>query len=197
MCPVPAFGPALPLALVAAFALPLAACNPGPSVSATNASQAEVSQKVAAATAANGGADRMVEPGRWEGAMTIHEMDIPGMPEQVKAQMKQQMGGAKSFVSCVTEEDVKAQKAFHTGDDKNCKYDHFTLSGGHIDAAMSCATPEGGKMAMTMTGNYSPESYHLDMASKAEGKGPMGAMAMKMSVEAKRVGACRGTKDEH
>lgn len=175
--------------------IPLAACDSGPTVTATNATQKEVQEKVADAV---GGDAQMVEPGRWEGAMTMHEIDIPNMPAAAKEQMRKEMGGAKSFVSCVTPEDVKAQKAFFTGDedDKSCKYDHFTLTGGRIDAALSCDQGGRGKMRMTMTGSYAPQSYRMDMASKAEGAAPMGAMSMRMTVEAKRVGACRGTKDE-
>jgi len=182
----------IPALIAAAFVLPLVACNSGPNVSATNASTKEVAEKVAAA---NGGG-AMIEPGRWEGSMTMHEMDMPGLPPEVKAQMKKQLSTAHSFVNCVTEEDVKNQKALYTGDDKNCKYDHFTLGGGKIDAAMTCNRGDGGKMAMAMTGDYSSGSYHMDMNTKAEGAGPMGSMTMKMSVDAKRVGACRGTKDE-
>lgn len=186
------------LALIAsaAVALPLAACSKEPSVSATNATAQEVREKVAAATGSNDGV--MVRTGRWEGAVTIHDIDMPGMPAQVKDQMKAQMGGARAFVNCVTDEDVKQQKAFFTGDDndRNCKYDRFSLAGGKIDATMACNRGDGGKMAMTMTGSYSAERYHLDMATKAEAAGPMGAMTMKMSVEAKRVGACTGAEDE-
>ncbi len=182
-------------ALIASTALllPLAACNQSPTVSATNATQKEVQEKVAAADAVT------VEPGRWEGAMTMHELDIPNMPAAVKEQMKARMSTARSFVTCLTEEDVKRQKAFFTGDedDKSCKYDHFTLAAGKIDAAMKCDRGNAGKMAMTMTGNYGPQSYHMDMTSKAEGAGPMGAMTMKMTVEARRIGACTGAKDEN
>ena len=177
--------------IAAAFALPLAACNKEPSVSATNATPGEVAEKVAATDAIT------VQPGRWEGSMTIHELDFPGMPANVKKQMMQQMGGAKTFANCVTEEDVKQQKAFFTGEgkDTNCKYDHFNLSGGKVDAAMSC-TPTNGKMSMTMAGTYSAESYHLDMTTRADGAGPTNGMTMKMTVDAKRTGACTGGKDE-
>lgn len=177
--------------------LPLAACDKGgPTVSATNATQAQVQEKVAAAV--GDGAGVTVEPGRWEGAMTMHEIDIPNMPAAAKAQMRAAMSRNTRFVNCVTPEDVKAQKAFFTGDpdDKSCKYEHFNLAGGKIDAAMTCNRKGAGKMAMTMSGQYGPQSYHMDMNSKAEGAGPMGSMTMKMSVEAKRVGACRGDKDE-
>ena len=152
--------------IAAAFALPLAACSKEPSVSATNATPAEVAEQVAAA----GGADAVtVQPGRWEGTVTIRELEFPGMPAEAKTQMMRQMGGAKTFANCVTEEDVKQQKAFFTGEgnDRSCKYDRFNLSGGKIDAAMSC-TPATGKMSMTMAGTYSADSYHIDMASKAD-----------------------------
>ena len=180
-------------ALAAALLLPLAACNMAPEVSATNATAEEVRAKVAAA----GGGDVMVKPGRWEGTYTMLDMDLPGMPPQAKEAMKKQMGTARSFVNCVTEEDVKQQKTFYTGGDaKNCKYDHFTLGGGKVDAAMSCDQGGQGKMAMVMNGTYSPDAYHMDMSAKGEGAGPMNGMTMKMSVEAKRVSACTGAKDE-
>ena len=184
------FAPAALVALV----LPLAACDSGPSVSATNATQAEVQEKVAAATAGEG---VTIQPGRWEGAMTMHEMDMPGLPAAAKAQMQAQMKRTTSFANCVTPEDVKEQRAFFTGDDdKSCKYDHFNMAGGKVDAAMSCNRADQGKMAMTMTGSYSPESYQMDMATRMEGTGPMSGMSMKMSVAAKRVGVCKGTPDE-
>lgn len=182
--------------IVPALLLPLAACDSGPKVSATNATAEEVQEKVAAATGKEG---VLVNPGRWEGTMTIKEMDIPNMPAQAKEQMKAQMGGAKTFVSCVTEEDVKKQKAFFTGDetDKSCKYDHFNMAGGKIDAVMNCDHGGGARMAMTMNGSYSPDSYTMNMSSKASGgNSPMGAMSMTMTVDAKRVGVCKGTKDE-
>ncbi len=181
--------------LACTFALPLAACNSGPEVSATNATQAEVQAQVEASGA---GEDITIEPGRWEGTMTIHTLDMPGIPPAAREQMKAQMGAARNFANCVTPEDVKAQKAFFTGDgtnDPNCKYDHFNLKGGKIDAALSCNRPEG-KMTMTMDGDYAPDRYRMDMASKVHSAAAAGAMDMKMSVEAKRVGDCRGTPDE-
>jgi len=185
-----------PALIISALVLPIAACDSGPTVTATNATPAEVHEKVAAASG-NGGV--MVNPGRWEGTMTMEEMNIPNMPPQAKEQMKAQMGEAKSFVNCVTEEDVRAQKAFFTGgdNDKNCKYDRFAMTGGKLDAAMTCDQPGGAKMNMTMNGNYSADTYGMKIASRAQGGGsPMGEMSMVMSIAAKRVGACKGTQDE-
>lgn len=174
--------------------VPLAACNSGPTVSATNASEAEVKAKVAAAT---GGAD-MISPGRWEGTMTISDMKMPKLPADQQANLASKIGGAKPFVSCITEEDVKAKRAFFTGDtgdDKSCTYNRFTMSGGKIDAAMSC-NRGGTAMTATMTGNFSPDSYHMDMASNTDSKSAYAAMSMKMTIDGKRTGACRGTENK-
>ncbi|MEO5492546.1 MAG: DUF3617 domain-containing protein [Sphingomonas sp.] len=181
--------------LLIALLAPLAACNAGgPTVSATNASEAEVKAKVAEAT---GDAD-MIAPGRWEGTMTISDMKMPKLPADQQAKLAGKIGGAQKFVSCVTEEDVKAKRAFFTGDkgdDKSCTYNRFTMSGGKIDAAMSCKNP-GGNMNATMTGNFSPDSYHMDMASNTDSASPYAAMSMKMTIDGKRTGACRGTENK-
>jgi hypothetical protein len=93
---------------------------------------------------------------------------------------------------------VKSKKAFFTGntDDKSCTYERFEMSGGKVSAVMHCAQPGQGKVSMTMNGRYAPQSYDMTMTSNAEGNGRTGKMSMKMSVAAKRVGACRGTDDE-
>ena len=181
--------------LIVAALAPLTACNAGgPSVSATNASEAEVKAKVAAAT---GGAD-MIAPGRWEGTMTINEMKMPKLPADAQAKLAGKIGGTQPIVSCVTEEDVRAKRAFFTGDkgdDKSCTYNRFTMGGGKIDAAMTCKN-DGGNMTATMTGTFSPDAYHMQMASNTDSSSPYAAMSMKMTINAKRTGACRGTEDK-
>jgi hypothetical protein len=185
--------------LFAFFALPLAACGSGgPTVTATNASASEVAAKVAAAN----GSGSMISPGRWEGTLTMHDMKLPNMdrlPPAARQQMMSRMAAGKPFVSCVTEEQIKAKHGLFTGQEnaeRNCRYDHFTMAGGKIDSAMSCDMPSA-RMAMTMTGTYSPDSYHMDAATTTSGSGAEGGMSMSMTIDSKRVGACRGTPDEH
>ena len=175
---------------MAGCCLAVAACNRGPQVHEENASVDEVAAKVREAT---GGA-RFIRAGEWKSTGTIEEMSIPGMTEAESARMKQAMAksGIHEFSTCLTEEDVKQPEGkFFTGNDQ-CRYDHFTMSGGKIDAAMRCNAAGGGSQLMTMKGNYSPESYSMRMEMKsAGGPGAAGAMTMRMRVDSKRVGACK------
>jgi hypothetical protein len=172
----------------------LAACNSGPTVTATNATGAEVAAKVKAANLDT----PFVSPGRWEGTMTISEMSIPDMPPQVAAQMKTAMGKPKTFVSCLTPEEAKAPKeGFFGGEQKSCKFAHYTMGNGKIDAEMTC-NERGAARTMKMSGTYSPDTYAMTVASTGSGGakgGPMSNMSMKMSMSGKRTGACTGKEN--
>ena len=174
--------------LVASAAL--AACNKGPQVDEKNASVAEVAQKVRAATAGQS----LVEPGKWETKVSVLDVDIPGMPAQMAAQMKRTMGTMQehSFTSCLTEEDVRRPKEdFFAGNNKSCRYEHFDMEGGKIDALMKCAS-EGSSNEMTLVGNYTPDTYNMRMTMNAKSASRADGMTMKMRVDAKRVGECKG-----
>lgn len=180
--------------IASASLLPLAACHSQPSVSATNASVKEVQEKVAAAT---GGGDLM-SPGRWEGTVTIKDMKMPDLPAEQQKMLAGRLGGAEPIVSCVTPEEVKARRAFFTGEDmKGCTYDHFTMSGGKLDAKVTCDRDRM-KMSATMNGIYSPGSYHLDMTSNMAGdkNSPMSTMSTTLVIDAKRTGECRGDENK-
>lgn len=176
--------------LLIAFALPLAACNKGPDINVKNASVGEVAEKVRAA-AAN---ESLIEPGRWESKVTLLDMEIPGMPPQMAGRMKETMAKVQggTIETCLTEADVKRPKEdFFAGRSKNCRYDHFTMSDGKIDAAMSCSAEEGGSMTMTMNGTYSSDQYEATMAMDMAG-GHEGGMKMKSHTVSHRVGQCTG-----
>jgi hypothetical protein len=180
------------LVVLLAATMPLAACNKGPSVHAENATAGEVAKKVEAA----GGAS-FVNPGKWVTNATIEDMSMPGMPPQAAAQMKGMMGRVHTSQSCLTPEDVKRPKEnFFAGAEENCRYEHFTMGGGKIDAAMAC-TRQGGTQIMQMAGTYSSDSYAMVMTTSASGAGPASGMKMRVRMEAKRVGACDGTEDKN
>lgn len=175
---------------IALLPLALAACESKPSVSAENASVAEVAAKVKAA----GGQAMQLTPGRWESTVTIDRVDIPNMPPEVMANMKKATAG-KVAASCLTAEQAKKPAAeFFAGKDrKDCRYDHFTISGGQLDAKMTCGDADG-KAVVTMKGAYAPETFRVAMTTEAAGSArtPAGSMSMAATIDSKRTGECKG-----
>ena len=179
--------------MIALAVLALGACSKSPTVSATNASGEEVAAKVKA----SGMDTQFVSPGHWQMTMTIREMAIPGLPPQMAEKMKAHMGQGKTFDSCLTPEQAKKPKEdFFAKGNGNCRYDRFSMGDGKIDAVMQCKG-EGGQRTMTLNGTYSPEAYHMAVASTGSGASdsPMAAMSMKMEVDAKRTGECTGKEE--
>lgn len=169
----------------AASALLIAACGSGPEVSAENATAEEVAEQLAD----SGGSASFVRPGLWESKVTIEDMSMPGLSAADAAQMPDFTGRVQSHQNCLTPEQAKRPKEdFFAGGNDNCRYDHFTMGDGKIDAVMKCT---GGGMAqsMTMKGSYSPDTYAMQMTMQA-GAGEQAGMSMKMRVDARRVGEC-------
>ena len=137
--------------------------------------------------------DSMVEPGLWQSKVTVVDMNIPGIPPQYAAKMKQQMAEHRNESSkhCIKPEDVKKPKEDFFGAGKSCRYDHFTMGGGKIDMQMVCKE-EGSTQTMNASGTYTPTSYSMDMSSTGTGDEKM---SMKMHVDSQRVGECTGKDD--
>jgi len=176
---------------VIASVLTLSACNKGPTVELHNASGNQVAKAVVQSGVMNG--DTMIEPGLWQSKVTVLEMNIPGIPPQYAAKMKQSMAEHRNQASshCVKPEDVKKPKEDFFGADKSCRYDHFTMGGGKIDVQMTCKEEESTQVT-NMSGTYTPTSYSMDMSSNGTGAGREAGMTMKMHVDANRVGQCTG-----
>jgi len=168
----------------------LAACDSGPRVTATNASIEEVAGEVEAARKDND----FLRPGKWLTKGSIDELTVPGMPAELAARMKQSGQDMPGTESCITAADAAKPNAdFFTGN-KSCRYDHFTMGGGKIDARMRCSAA-GGTQLSTMTGAYDRESYRMAMTTAMENPSSgapsgMAGMTMKLSVEGKRLGDC-------
>ena len=167
----------------------LSACNKGPDINVKNASVGEVAEKVREA----GGSDSFVDPGKWQTKVTVLDVDMPGIPPQMVQQMKQTMTKMQgnSYEVCLSEADVKKPKEdFFAGKERNCRYDHFTMSGGKIDAALTCPGREGETMNMAINGTYARDSYEATMAMDVTG-GPQGkGMKLRSHSESHRIGQC-------
>lgn len=163
----------------------LASCGSGETVEMENASVGEVAREMGKAKTAE-----FVNPGQWEQTATLVDISAPGIPEQFREAMKQQMGQSQVHRVCLTPEQTKNPKEdFWTGADKNCRYEHFRWGDGKIDMKLVC-THEQATQTMAMQGTYRPDSYQMAMDVQSKGGGPMENMTMKMKVDAKRVGEC-------
>ena len=178
---------ALPVAL-------LAGCNSQPSVHAENASVADVAAKAKDAI--------KIEPGQWSTKINILSLDIPGMKDPAMLKMMQERMKERSstaVTSCVTpEEAAKPPEKFFAGDASgNCRYEHFDLAGGKLDAAMVCKSPDGkGQMRMEMAGSFGTAAYDVTSNMTTNGSGmPGGGMVMKAHVTGSRTGVCTGKED--
>ena len=174
-----------------ACALPLltvSACSREPEVDMKNASAQDVANELAEA----GGTGVFLSPGKWQASVTIEQMAIPGMPAEMAEKMKGMAGRTQSQETCLTPEEAKRpSERMFAGNDKNCRYDRFTMADGKIDALMKCSA-NGATQTMTMAGTYSGETYNMQMTTEASGGGSNAGMTMKMRVDAKRVGECDG-----
>ena len=177
-----------PLLVLPLFtALLLSACNDGDSVTAKNESVESVAAKVAKS-------DVRPRPGRWESTMKIEKMDMPGLPPEARAMMQKQLASAQTFTSCLTpEQAAKPNADFFQGKNSGCTYETFAMGGGKIDAVMTCAQ-NGRNQKVTMTGDYGPEAYAMNVSSTGEMQPGM-AMSMAMSISSKRVGDCTGKEE--
>jgi hypothetical protein len=171
----------------------LSACGKEPEVNVRNASVEEVADQVAEASREG----LMMRPGQWTSKATIEEVTIPGMPPEVAARMKKMVveNQPEAFESCLTAEQARKPKEdFFAGAADGCRYDHFKMGGGKIDAKMQCGR-KGATQTMEMAGTYSPDSYSMTMRmGQADIEGPAEAVKMRMRVDARRTGECKPAK---
>lgn len=172
---------------IALAALALAGCDRH-EVNEVNASVGDVANAVAESNI-----EARLKPGRWQASATLIDLDAPNLPPQAKAMMKKQMESAASSVSiCLKPEDINKPGAqFFGQDNPNCRFDHYKMGGGKIDAKMRCAAPSGGSSEMTMNGLYNPTHYEMEVASTATHQGPA-PMTMRMKMVSDWVGECTG-----
>jgi hypothetical protein len=166
----------------------LAACGSEPEVDMRNASVEQVAAEVGKAA----GTEQYIRHGQWRTKVTVEEIDFPGVPVRVQAQMKEIITRQNSITveNCVSPEQAKRPDGdFFTGKkSKDCRYDRFTMSGGKIDALMRCQGEGSGEMTLKVAGIYTPDSSTT--RSEMTVRGQEGGMTIKSLVEGRRIGDC-------
>jgi Protein of unknown function (DUF3617) len=172
----------LPIAVLA-----LAACGSKGGVEAKNESAESVARKVAAS-------DVKPRPGRWETSVKVEKMAITGVPPQLQGAMGKSMGAIQNIASCLTPEQVNRPNAgFFGSHETGCTYQHFTMSGGQIDAEMTCNRPNM-QMHMTMKGAYGEDTYAIAVTNEGT-LAPGKTMSTSMTMTSHRVGDCTGKEN--
>jgi hypothetical protein len=174
------------VSVLAIGTLALGACGGSDTVEAENESVESVAARVA-------GSDARPRPGRWETKMNIVEVNMPGLTSGMRDMMKQQLGGQKPFVSCLTKEEAEKseREIFEPPNVQECKYNSFSMGAGRLAADMTCKD-ESGTRSMQMAGTYGSEAYAMQLTSEGDMGGQK--MSMAMEVESRRVGDCDGSE---
>jgi len=167
------------LALCAAATVALAGCGDKKSPDA-KASEAAASAK-----------SDTPKPGHWDVNLRMIDFDVPGMPQQMKDSIGQQISKAGAVATCLTPEEAARNdgRFFQPSNNKNCKSESFTMEGGKLAAKLTC-TNGPTKQTVDMQGTYGAEAYDLTLESKGEASGQ--PMKMSMRVTGKRTGECTG-----
>lgn len=139
-------------------------------------------------------------PGLYETRVDLVEFSIPGLPEEQANAMKSMMGQASQQSSsyCLTE--AEAQKGFEESVRKmtegsgqtKCDFVRFSVDGGDLDAALTCAGPQGLTSEIAVDGTTSAEAsdLHMTMVQKAA-MIPGGEMRIEMRMKSTRTGDCK------
>ncbi|WP_373487246.1 DUF3617 domain-containing protein [Blastomonas sp.] len=184
------------LQTVSILALPLlafAACSGG---GADTDGDGKISKDELAAEAAS----IKFRPGEWENKIEIVDVkfDESKLPPEAKgmtgAIVKQMIGQVNTSKNCLTKEDAEKPGAdFLAGaDNEECDYKKFSLSGGKIDADISCKGKQAGEQGdIKMTGDYTATSYNMEMSMNMQSPGA-GNMTINAKNSAKRIGDCKG-----
>lgn len=169
--------------------LALVACGDSGSVDA-DGDGTITGEEVAAAAS---GMDKP-EPGRWEVTSEVVELDIPGMPPEMKDMAKGMF--ANMFAStnyCLTPEQADQDPASVWKETQgDCTWERFDMNGNDVDAKAVCTDPQGGTATMTMTGTHSATAY--DAENEMVMETPEGQGLVKVRVSGRHVGECDGSE---
>lgn len=174
---------------VSAAALSLAACSSEPDGPPSAEDVAEAAENLVKPT-----------PGLYRSTANITQFEIPGLPPEQAAQMKEMMGSAasQSSESCLTEEQAKdgfktmAKQLGEGQQGVKCEFAKFDAKGSKLDADLTCSGPGGVKVNMGMVGDIEPTQSTMTMTmSQKNAAIPGGEVRMVMEVKSERIGDCK------
>lgn len=134
------------------------------------------------------------KPGEYRSAVTLVDLQIPGIPARELAQMRDMMSRSmgKTQTYCLTKEEAsKGFEEMARQSQESCRIESFEADGNRFSGRMSC-NQEGSTGTMTMTGTGSETGSEMEMAmNMASPDLPEGKMAMTLRVKSTRTGDCK------
>lgn len=170
--------------LVLAAAACLAGCSGG------GKADANADGKVSLGEAAKVAKDQGLkpQPGLYKTTITMTDLKIPGLPPEMEGHGA---GLTTTVEDCLTQE--KVGKGFEDmvrqGQNGDCAYENFALSGGKLDAVMVCKA-QGRETRTSLTGTASATGADLTATTQMNFGGE-GSGTMTATVKHERIGECK------
>ncbi|TRW17013.1 DUF3617 domain-containing protein [Glacieibacterium frigidum] len=125
-----------------------------------------------------------VEPGQWEIAVTVNEVDMPGGPAFVAKMMT---GKTTKVKHCISPEDAARGPQDLLKSGKGCVFTRYSMAGGKLNSEMVCK--QGGSTTTAVSaGSFTPVSFTVTGRSTVSGDMPM---TMRSTSVGRRLGACK------
>lgn len=134
------------------------------------------------------------QPGQYNTTTEVLEFTVPGLSEDMQAMMQSAMaeGAAQGTSYCLSAADAATsrEEMIRSMTESDCTVQRFDVSGGTIDAALSCPTgTEGVSGDVTMTGTMGETGADMEMTFKTQVP-EMGEATIRMRMVSERVGEC-------
>lgn len=158
-------------------------------IQATNATAGEVAGLMRAAAE-----KRAMKPGEWRLQVQVVSAETSEGPMAADdPKMALLKGQERNVAGCREAKDLKPldldQLEKVAGE---CRFAHYTLTGGKLDAAFECTQTNGNKMAMTARGTTAPERFDVTLDQKSGTPGSENYVALELRATGTRLGECRG-----
>lgn len=132
-------------------------------------------------------------PGEYRTTTEMLEFTAPGMPAEALAMIQAEMAQSNSDVTttCLTPEQaaIGQEEMLKSMTEGDCTVQRLDVSGGTIDAAMSCPMAEGITSNVTVSGTMGESGSDLEM-TMATTMPQVGDSTMRMRVVSERIGDC-------
>ncbi len=130
----------------------------------------------------------VMAPGLWQETL-VFALDSVNGSQEAAAQMQGTLPSPKPRSDCYTAADLADPRGlFLAGAEQSCRFSHFVMANGRIEATGDCADQNGQTMHVTGTGQYSAAGY--DFTFTGTGQAGRLSLAFRGRDSGRRIGEC-------